>query len=167
MKNSWTIHEVTRACGVTRDELNQWISRGVFRPSEPTRRGTWRRFDCCDLACLSTMAALRRMDLSVSAAGRIAADLRAALTRMDKIREPQGLFIIATDPWDAEAREPARLTHRAELTTEMLTAAAAVMVDVAKVYRDARAAISGRPARNRADVACVRPTGATTKDAAP
>jgi len=142
MKDSWTIHEVTRACGVTRDELNQWISRGVFRPSEPTRRGTWRRFDWCDLACLSTMAALRRMDLSVSAAGRIVADLRDTLAQMDEVREPQGLFIITTD--HAGARAPARLVRGAELSTEMSAAVSAIVVDVASVYRGALAAISER-----------------------
>ena len=162
---TWTIHEITRACGVTRDELNQWISRGVFRPSEPTRRGAWRRFDWRDLACLSTMAALRWMGLSVTAAGRIAADLRVAFAPMDGIGEPQGLFIIATD--HAEAREPARLVHGVELEAQMSIAVSAVMVDVAKVYRDALAAISERQAGKRVDVACVRPTGATTNNAAP
>ena len=142
MKNSWTIHEITRACGVTRNELNQWISRGVFRPSEPTRRGVWRRFDRRDLACLSTMAALRRMDLSVTAAGRIAADLRITLAQMDEVREPQGLFIVATD--HAIARAPARLVCGAELPTEMSAAVSAIVVDVANVYRGALAAISER-----------------------
>ncbi len=142
MKNSWTIHEVTRACGVTRDELNQWISRGVFRPSEPTRRGTWRRFDWRDLACLSTMAALRRMDLSVSAAGRIVADLRDALAQMDEIGERQGLFIIATG--HTRADETAQLVLGAELPTEMSAAESAIVVDVASVYRGALAAISER-----------------------
>ena len=165
MKNIWTIHEVTRACGVTRDELNQWISRGVFRPSAPTRRGAWRRFDWRDLACLSTMAVLREMGLSVKAAGRIAAGLRDALSGFDDIGEPHGLFIVATD--HAEAGAFARLVHSAELTTEMSTAVSAVMVDVASVYRDAMAAISGRPVNDRADAACARATGPGTKNAAP
>jgi len=142
MKNIWTIHEVTRACEVTRDELNQWISRGVFRPSAPTRRGAWRRFDWRDLAFLSTMAALRGIGLSVMAAGQIAGDLRKAIAWMDEIRQPQGLFVIATD--HAETGASARLVHSAELTTEMSTAVSAGMVDVASVYRDARTAISAR-----------------------
>ena len=55
----------------------------------------------------------------------------------------------------------------AELTTEISTAVSAVMVDVASVYRDALAAISGRPVNDRADAACARATGATTNNAAP
>jgi len=144
--NTWTIYDVTSACEVTTDELNQWISRGLFRPSQPTRRGKWRQFDWRDLACLSAMAALRRMGLSVRAAAGIASDLRAAIEYMEEITTPSGLFLLTTD-----TSETSRLVDPATLASLIkMQPAAIIIVDVAKAYHAASAAIPAKPATHNA-----------------
>jgi|GEM_PF-1626254 len=144
----WTIHDVTSACEVTTDELSQWVSRGLFRPSQPTRRGKWRQFDWRDLACLSVMAALRKMGLSVKAAAGIASDLRSAVEYMEEINEPSGLFLFTTD-----TAETGRLVGPATLASLIRTQSAAIIiVDVAKAYCAASAAIRAKPQ-------CITPPG--------
>jgi len=143
---TWTIHEVTRACEVTADELSQWVSRGLFRPSQPTRRGQWRQFDWRDLACLSAMAALRKMGLSVRSAAGIVSDLRAAVADMEEINEPGGLFLFTAD-----TAETSRLVGLATLARLLKTQPAAIIiVDVAKAYHAASAAIPAKPATHNA-----------------
>jgi len=143
---TWKIHEVTLACGLTADELSQWISRGLFRPSAPCRRGLWRRFDWRDLACLATMSDLRKNSLSVNAAARIVVELRDALTKMEEIRETSGLFFFAADLLGTDPGPYTGLARMSELHRVLMSGSVSVIiVDIAKAYHNAVTAISLNP----------------------
>lgn len=140
---TWTIHEVTTACGVTADELSQWISRGLFRPSASCRRGAWRRFDWRDLACLAAMSVLRKNSLSVNAAARAVQGLRDTLTQMEEIKETSGLFFFTSDLCGTNPGPHSGLARISELHRVLMSGSVSVIiVDIAKAYHNAVTAIS-------------------------
>jgi len=137
---TWTIHDVTSACEVTTDELNQWISRGLFLPSQPTRRGKWRQFDWRDLTCLSVMASLRKMRLPVTVAAHVVAVLGAEIAGMDEINKPLGLFLFVTGSETSTLVGPETLASLLNKNNS-----AAIIVDVTRTYHAASVAIRATP----------------------
>jgi len=137
MTQTWTIHEVAAACGLAEHEIHKWISRGLYRPSEATRRGQGRRYDWCDLACLAVLGELRSFGLPLAFI-RVGIDaLRDDLARVEAFDVTRGVYCWGVDGivdrvgYDG----PVDLVRRGSRSL--------IIVDVAAVYREVRAAIAG------------------------
>lgn len=140
---TWTIHEVTLACGLTAAELSQWISRGLFQPSAMVHNGQRRLYDWRDLACLAAMSDIRKKTLSVNAAARIVVELRDVLTKMEEIKETSGLFFYSADPHGTNPGPRTGLARISELHRVLMPGSVSVIiVDIAKAYHNAVTAIS-------------------------
>jgi DNA-binding transcriptional MerR regulator len=55
--------QVSEACGISRPQLDQWISRGLFVPRDQPENGKARQYDFDEAIDLCTMAELTRMGL--------------------------------------------------------------------------------------------------------
>ena len=141
--STWKIHEVAAACGLTEYEIGTWISKGIFQPGATTRRGRHRNYDWRDLACLAVFAELRVYGLLLDTIKFIAIELREDLARIDELKPKSGvLFFEAHWSDDHEYRSTVGLVDHAGLA-DMLQRApkSVIVVDVAKVYHQALAAI--------------------------
>ena len=141
---TWTIHEVAAACDLTENEIHKWISRGVYRPSATTRGGQARRYDWHDLACLAVFAELRVYGLMLDTIKFIAIELREDLGRYEFKPKSGVLFFEAHWSDDRKYSSTVGLVDHAGLA-DMLRHApkSVIVVDVAKVYHQALAAIPG------------------------
>jgi len=67
---TYGISEVRRAANISRTTLDQWISRGYFRPSQPVERGKARAFTVGEAMTLAAMAELTRVGVDLATASR-------------------------------------------------------------------------------------------------
>ena len=140
--STWKIHEVAAACGLTEYEIGRWISKGIFQPGATTRS---RNYDWRDLACLAVFAELRTYGLMLDTIKFIAIELREDLARIDELKPKSGvLFFEARWSDDHKYSSTVGLVDRAGLADVLRHAPkSVVVVDVAKVYQEALARISG------------------------
>ncbi len=64
MNESFTIQQIANAAGVTRYQVEAWISRGHFNPSNKVEKGKARAFNLDDAVLLATLAELNRLGLN-------------------------------------------------------------------------------------------------------
>ena len=142
---TWTIHEVAAACGLTEHEIHKWNSRGLYRPSEATRRGRYRRYDWRDLACLAVFAELRVFDLPLEVIGPLVTGLRDHLSLSEEFGGHSGVYLIEAHGGDG--RTPGSVLgplNRTGLAGVLdREPRSLIVVDAAKVYRDVLARMSG------------------------
>ena len=143
--STWKIHEVAAACELTECGIGTWISKGIFQPGATTRRGRYRDYDCRDLACLAVFAELRVYGLLLDTIKFIAIELREDLARIDELKPKSGvLFFEAHWSRGEKYHSTFGLVDRAGLADVLQHAPKSVIVvDVAKVYHQALAAIPG------------------------
>ena len=141
--STWKIHEVAAACELTEYEIGRWISKGIFQPGATTRRGQYRNYDWRDLACLAVFAELRVYGLMLDTIKFIAIELREDLARIDELKPKSGvLFFEAHWSDDHKYSSTVGLVDHAGLANLLQHAPKSVIVvDVAKVYHQALAAI--------------------------
>ena len=141
--SSWKIHEVAAACELTECEIGRWISKGIFQPGATTRRGRYRNYDWRDLACLAVFAELRVYGLLLDTIKFIAIELREDLARIDELKPKSGvLFFEAHWSDDHEYCSTFGLVDHAGLADMLqLAPKSVIVVDVAKIYHQALAAI--------------------------
>ena len=141
--STWKIHEVAAACGLTEYEIGTWISKGIFQPGATTRRGHYRNYDWRDLACLAVFAELRTYGLMLDTIKFIAIELREDLAQIDELEPKSGvLFFEAQWSRGEKYHSTVGLVDRAGLADMLqLAPKSVIVVDVAKVYHQALAAI--------------------------
>lgn len=92
---TWTINEVAAACGPSRHEIGKWISRALFRPSLPTRKGARRPYDWRDVVRLAVVDRLRGFPIKTDAALRFAGDeLRRGLAGLETLPPPPVRWLV-------------------------------------------------------------------------
>ena len=64
MNESFTIQQIADAAGVTRYQVEAWISREHFNPSNKVEKGRARAFNLDDAVLLATLAELNRLGLN-------------------------------------------------------------------------------------------------------
>ena len=137
------IHEVATACGLTEYEIGGWVSKDIFQPGATTRRGQYRNYDWRDLACLAVFAELRVYGLLLDTIKFIAIELREDLARIDELKPKSGvLFFEAQWSRGEKYSSTVGLVDHAGLADMLqLAPKSVIVVDVAKVYHQALAAI--------------------------
>lgn len=65
MDEPYNIRQAANAAGLTRSQLEQWISRGWIRPADEPRPGTARRFSLTEVIEIAVRAELARMGLPI------------------------------------------------------------------------------------------------------
>ena len=86
-----TIHQLSRATDLTRYTIDQWISRGYFQPSQPSRPGRPRTFTFGEAIILGAMAELTRLGIDPKAASRVTAHLHG-------FRDTEAILLIWQGP---------------------------------------------------------------------
>ena len=143
--STWKIHEVATACGLTEYEIGGWVSRGIFQPGATTRRGRHRRYDWRDLACLAVFAELRVYGLLLDTIKFIVIELHEDLAQIEELKPKSGvLFFEAHWSRGEKYHSTVGLVDHAGLADVLRHAPKSVIVvDVAMVYQEALARISG------------------------
>ena len=143
--STWKINEVAAACGLTEYEIGGWISRGIFQPGATTRRGHYRNYDWRDLACLAVFAELRVYGLLLDTIKFIVIELHEDLAQIEELKPKSGVLFFAAH-WSRGEKyhSTVGLVDHAGLADVLRHAPKSVIVvDVAKVYQEALARISG------------------------
>ena len=143
--STWKIHEMAAACGLTEYEIGGWISKGIFQPGATTRRGHYRNYDWRDLACLAVFAELRVYGLLLDTIKFIVIELHEDLSQIEEFKQKSGVFFFEAH-WSRGEKyhSTVGLVDHAGLTDVLRHAPKSVIVvDVAKVYQEALARLSG------------------------
>ena len=77
MENSFTIQQLAKASDLSRAQVEQWISRGHFKPENPAQIGKARAFTMKDAVSLGALAELTRIGVAPGAAALHVQDIYA------------------------------------------------------------------------------------------
>lgn len=77
MTQTYTIHQLAEAVGIARTQLEQWITRGHFRPEQAEPETRARAFSLTDAIRLSAHTELVRLGLTPAAASQHTGHLHA------------------------------------------------------------------------------------------
>ena len=143
--STWIINEVATACGLTEYEIGGWISQGIFQPDATTRRGHYRNYDWRDLVCLAVFAELRVYGLLLDTIKFIVIELHEDLAQIEELKQKSDVYFFEAHWSDGhEYHSTVGLVDHAGLAELMRhEPRSLILVDVAKAYYRAMAAISG------------------------
>jgi hypothetical protein len=107
MAETYTIRQLAAATGLARTQLEQWITRGHFRPQNAEPETKARAFTLTDAICLSALAELVRLGHTAAAASphvhhlhgfKDDAALLVVMQGPMEIKLASGKTIVAYDP---------------------------------------------------------------------